>query len=143
MNCDTVPASANLWETPKRNNLSEVTQFGARGLFLWMLKLIMLVMNSKEVGMTLGKGILFDPSVTSKGLSVIAATGGISLFLLNLIIYFILSVIGTLLCLGAFSSCSKWDLLSNCSAWASCNGFSCCRAWALGHAGVSSCGAQA
>lgn len=34
MNCDIVPASANLWETPKRNDFSEVTQFGARGLFL-------------------------------------------------------------------------------------------------------------
>lgn len=34
MNCDIVPASANLRETPKRNDFSEVTQFGARGLFL-------------------------------------------------------------------------------------------------------------
>lgn len=45
-----------------------------------MLKLIMLAMNSQEVGMTLGKGILSDAGVTSKELSVIAAARGIVFF---------------------------------------------------------------
>ena len=36
-------------------------------------------------------------------------------------------------------SCEEWDLLSSCGAWAShCGGFSCCRAWTLGHTGFSS-----
>ena len=35
-----------------------------------------------------------------------------------------------------FSSCDKQGPLSTCGAQASdCGGFSCCRAWALGHAG--------
>ena len=39
----------------------------------------------------------------------------------------------------AFSSFSEWGLLSSCSVWASqCDGFSCCRAQALGmHASVA------
>ena len=44
----------------------------------------------------------------------------------------------------AFSSCSEWGLLSYCGVWASyCSGFSCCRAWALGHVSFSSCDAGA
>ena len=40
---------------------------------------------------------------------------------------------------GLFSSCSKWELLSSCSAWAShCCGVSCCRAGALGCLGLIS-----
>ena len=41
------------------------------------------------------------------------------------------------------SSWNKQGLVSSCSAQAShCRGFSCHRAWAPGHAGFSSCGAQ-
>ena len=44
----------------------------------------------------------------------------------------------------ASSSCSKWGLLSSCSAGPSpCGGFSCCRAGAVGCTGFSSCGTQA
>ena len=44
-------------------------------------------------------------------------------------------------CARAFSSCGEQGLLSSWGAQAShCGGFSCCRAWALGHAGFSSCG---
>ena len=40
-----------------------------------------------------------------------------------------------------FFNCSKRGLLFSCSVWAShCDGFSCCRAQALEHAGFSSCG---
>ena len=36
----------------------------------------------------------------------------------------------------AFSSSGEWGLLSSCGALAShCGGFSCCRAWTLGHSG--------
>ena len=45
-------------------------------------------------------------------------------------------------CTQAFSSCSKWELLSGCSAQAShCGGFS-CGAWALDHKRFSSCHSQ-
>ena len=44
----------------------------------------------------------------------------------------------------AFSSHREQELLSICRAQDShCGGSSCCQAWALGHAGFSSCGAQA
>ena len=43
-------------------------------------------------------------------------------------------------CVWAFTSCSEWRLLSSCSARAShCSGFSCCRARAPEHEGISSC----
>ena len=43
-------------------------------------------------------------------------------------------------CVCLFCSCSKWGLLSSCSAWSShCGVFSCCRAHVLGHVGFSSC----
>ena len=43
-----------------------------------------------------------------------------------------------------FSSCGEQGLLCSWGAWVShCGGFSYCRAWALGHAGFSSGGAQA
>ena len=45
--------------------------------------------------------------------------------------------------LRAFSSCSKWELLCICGAWASYWGsFSCCRVQALELMGFSSCGTQ-
>ena len=48
---------------------------------------------------------------------------------------------GSSCCTRSFSSCSKQGLLSGCSAWAShCAGFSCCRAWTLGHKGFSNWG---
>ena len=41
---------------------------------------------------------------------------------------------------GLFSSCGEWGLLSSYGVQAShCNGFSCCRAQALGRTGFSSC----
>ena len=55
-----------------------------------------------------------------------------------------LAVLGLRCCAKPFSSCSNWGLLSSWAVWAShCGGFSCCRAWALGHVGLRSCGAQA
>ena len=52
----------------------------------------------------------------------------------------------SLLC-GFFSSCShlgRGVAILLCGAQASrCSGFSCCRAWALGHIGFSSCGSWA
>ena len=48
----------------------------------------------------------------------------------NLPIYF--GLLGLPCCVGFFSSCSKWGLLSSCGAQAShCGGFSYYRAWAL------------
>ena len=32
-----------------------------------------------------------------------------------------------------FSGCSEWRLLFSMVRWLLCSGFSCCRAWALGH----------
>ena len=54
-----------------------------------------------------------------------------------LFIYFLLGIhSGHLLPSGLSSSHGKGGLLSSCSEWAShCNGFSCCRAQALGDAG--------
>ena len=44
----------------------------------------------------------------------------------------------------AFSSCSRWALLSSWGGWAShSGGFSWLQSMALGHVGFSSCGAQA
>ena len=48
-------------------------------------------------------------------------------------IYLFSATLGLHCCMQAFSSCSKWGLLSSCCAQAShCGGFSCCRAQALG-----------
>ena len=44
-----------------------------------------------------------------------------------------LAAMGLHCCARAFSSCSKWGLLSSCGARASqCSGFSCFRAWVVG-----------
>ena len=54
--------------------------------------------------------------------------------------FFFLSVLGLCGCGWVFSSFSKPELFSICSAWAShCCGFCCCRAQALGLAGFSGC----
>ena len=67
-----------------------------------------------------------------------------SFFLNNFICFFISCFVGSLLLHGLFSGCREWGLLSSCSVRASyCRGFSCCRAWALGHAGFNSYGAGA
>ena len=60
-------------------------------------------------------------------------------FLKNIFNYFfIFGCVGSVLLGGLFFSCSQWGLLSSCSAQAShCAGFSCCWAWAPGHAGSS------
>ena len=58
-------------------------------------------------------------------------------------IYLFSATLGLHCCMQAFSSCSKWGLLSSCCAQAShCGGFSCCRAGSRGH-GLSSCGPMA
>ena len=55
---------------------------------------------------------------------------------------FISGYAGSLLC-KLFSSCSEQGLHSSCATPAShCGVFSCCRAWALGHVGFSSCSSQ-
>ena len=66
-------------------------------------------------------------------------------FLKNNFIYLFLAVPGLCCCVGGLSSsCSQWGLLSSCQGWVfCCGGFSCCRAWALGHAGFRSSGTQA
>ena len=54
------------------------------------------------------------------------------------------AVLGLHCCAGAFSSCGEQGLLSSWGAQASpFSGFSCCRAWALGQAGFSSCSSRA
>ena len=79
----------------------------------------------------------------------------IILFLKN--IYLILTVLGLHCCMGFSLVAANGGLLSSCSTQGSyCSGFSCCRAWGLGHARglsswdpralehrLSSCGAQA
>ena len=53
--------------------------------------------------------------------------------------FFFFSVFDLHCCVG--SSYGEWGLLSSFSAWAShCCDVSCCRPWALGLAGFSSCG---
>ena len=53
----------------------------------------------------------------------------------NSFIYLFLAVLGLHSCM-AFSNYRKWGLLSSCCVTVSyCGGFSCCRAWALGHTG--------
>ena len=57
---------------------------------------------------------------------------------------FIFGCAGSLLLLGFFSSCSEGKLLCSCGAHTfRCSGFFYRRAWALGYAGVSSCGSWA
>ena len=57
---------------------------------------------------------------------------------------FFLAALGLHCCTQVFSSCGKQGLLSSCGAQAShCNGVSCRRAGALGHADFSSCASQA
>ena len=61
-----------------------------------------------------------------------------------LFIYLSLAVLGLHCHMWAFSSCSGWEILSGCGAWAShCRGFSRCRARAPGHTGISSFSTQA
>ena len=58
-------------------------------------------------------------------------------------IYSFLAALGLHCCMG-FSLRGEQGLLSNCAVQAShCGGFSCCRARALGHVGLSSCGTGA
>ena len=66
--------------------------------------------------------------------------------LLLLMLHFIsifkesLAALSLCCCAQAFSSCGEQKLLSSSSAWAPhCGVFCCCGAWALGHAGFSSC----
>ena len=55
-----------------------------------------------------------------------------SVFLKLFLFIYLLAVLGLQCCMQAFSSCSKWGLLSGYNAWAShCSGFSPCRAQAL------------
>ena len=62
---------------------------------------------------------------------------------LNLFLLF-LAVLGLCCCMQASSSCSEWELLSNCSAQAPHYGsISCCEAQALRYAGSSTHGARA
>ena len=56
---------------------------------------------------------------------------------------FICGCAGCSLLRRAYSSWGDQGLLSSCSVWAHCGGFSCCRTWALGCTGFSSCGAWA
>ena len=57
--------------------------------------------------------------------------------LFYLLIYLFLAVLDLCCCTWAFSSFGEQELLSSCSAQASHrDGFSCCRAWALGRASV-------
>ena len=57
--------------------------------------------------------------------------------------YLLLVAVGLHCCAWAFSSCSKWGLLSSCGVWCYSCGFSYCRAWALGQTGFSSCSSWA
>ena len=63
---------------------------------------------------------------------------------LFLFIDLFLVVLGLCCCMRAFSSCSKWGILSSCGVQAShCGGFFCCKAWALGCVDFSSFISQA
>jgi len=54
---------------------------------------------------------------------------------------FIFGCVGAALLRGLFSSCRKWGLLSSCNVQSSYSGdFSCYKASALGHVGISRCG---
>ena len=65
-----------------------------------------------------------------------------SSFFFKKVYLFISGSAGSLLC-KLFPSCSEQGPHSSCDAQAShCGGFSCCRAWALGHLGFSSCSSQ-
>ena len=60
-------------------------------------------------------------------------------FYLFLLVNLFLLVLGLRCCVGAFSSCSEWRLLSSCGAQASqCSGSSCFRSQAAGYVGFSS-----
>ena len=61
-------------------------------------------------------------------------------FLIILLYLFILGCSGSSLLQGPFSSCGEQGPLSSCCMRAShCDGFSCCRAWALELLGFSNC----
>ena len=61
-----------------------------------------------------------------------------------LFIYFILSVLGLHCCVWAFLYCREQGLVSSGGARAShCSAFYCCKAWAVGCTGFSSCSSRA
>ena len=62
------------------------------------------------------------------------------LFFSHLLYLFIFGCTGSSLLHGFFSSRGEQGLLSSAVQASPCGGFSCCRARALGHAGLSSCG---
>ena len=61
------------------------------------------------------------------------------MLLKNNFIYLFLAVLGLCCCVVFFSSGSKQRLLSSYAQAFHCGGFSCFRAWALGHTGCNSC----
>ena len=64
-------------------------------------------------------------------------------FFLNNLVY-LFSIVRVFSAARAFSRRGKQELLCSCSARAShFGGFSCCRAWALGHVDFGSCGTRA
>ena len=64
----------------------------------------------------------------------------LSFFFSHLLYLFIFGCTGSSLLHGFFSSRGEQGLLSSAVQASPCGGFSCCRARALGHAGLSSCG---
>ena len=65
-------------------------------------------------------------------------------FIYFLLVNLFLPVLGLRCCVGAFSSCSEWRLLSSCGAQASqCSGSSCFGMCALGCMGLGNYGIQA
>ena len=62
---------------------------------------------------------------------------------LKLFIYSFLSALGLCRCAWAFSSRTEWGYSSSRCVGFSCGVFSHCGAQALGHVGLSSCGAWA
>ena len=59
---------------------------------------------------------------------------------LKIFVYLFLAVLDLCCCTWAFSSCRELGLTLQSGSWAACcGGFSCCEAWALGHAGFRSC----
>ena len=69
--------------------------------------------------------------------------GFLLLFYIILLSNYLFLAMFVLVGVWAFSSCSKWGQLSSCKLASHCSGLSCCRVWALGLLGFSSCNTQA
>ena len=99
----------------------------------WIVFSLTLASRDQNPGQALFPCLLKPFQCYLKGQPYLPAKTSIMWVIGFLNIYLLSATLGLHCCMQAFSSCSKWGLLSSCCAQASrCGGFSCVRAQALG-----------